>query len=100
VESHIKKTVLTTFGFIPNLDLSPFQNAVKLRANLPAQSTLPAITNLAFHDLTPHKIAPTAAKSILGLGMKFIVTPQHTQIDTTTTIAPLRRDIHLKTLRW
>ena len=30
----------------------------------------------AFHDLTAGKIVPPLAKAVLGLGMKFICTPQ------------------------
>ena len=36
------------------------------------------LTNKTFHDLTDRRLLPTAATSILGMGMKFIPTPQWT----------------------
>lgn len=53
---------------------------------------------MAFHDLTPGKIAPPAAKQLLGLGGKFIVTPYRTngegQVFASTD--RLERDVHLR----
>ena len=51
---------------------------------------------MAFHNLTPRKITPKAAKSLLGLGSKFIVTPATTTGDISSTIDRLDRDMRLK----
>ena len=82
-DSLIRAEVKKAFGFVPDPSLSPFHNAVRLRAkcstsNLSNVSTMP--TNMAFHDLTPNKSAPKNAKSLLGLGPKFICTPKFTKI--------------------
>ena len=51
---------------------------------------------MAFHDLTPGKIAPKSAKSLLGLGSKFIITPSTTTGDISTSTKRLDRDMLLK----
>ena len=82
-EALIRARVKKAYGFIPDTSLSPFHNAVRLRRNCsmsnlsrPNISTMPS--NMAFHDLTPNKSAPPNAKSLLGLGPKFICTPKFT----------------------
>ena len=52
-------------------------------------------TNMAFHDLTENKQAPPAAKSLLGLGSKFIVTPDTTTGSLESTMTRIRRDFSL-----
>ena len=53
---------------------------------------------MAFHDVTPNKSAPPAAKSFLGLGAKFIVTPKETTGtgDMFATTDRLDRDFKLR----
>jgi len=55
-------------------------------------------TNMAFHDLTPGKIVPPNAKTLLGLGFKFIITPTHTtgEGDMFRTTDRLNRDFKLR----
>ncbi len=53
-------------------------------------------STLAFHDLTPNKIVPPIAKSALGLGFKFIRTPQYTTNDTAATTSRFERDFQRK----
>jgi hypothetical protein len=55
-------------------------------------------TNMAFHDLTPGKIVPPNAKTLLGLGSKFIITPTHTtgEGDMFRTTDRLNRDFKLR----
>jgi hypothetical protein len=75
-----QEQVRRQYGFVPDVSVAPFVNAVRVRRNCqlrdPPPLTLPA--NMAFHDLTPGKIAPPGAKSLLGLGSKFICTPKMT----------------------
>jgi hypothetical protein len=54
-------------------------------------------TNLAFHDLTPGKVMPTAAKSLLGLSMKFIPTPKYTTHHMILSLNRFQCDIVVKT---
>eukprot|EP00956_Cyclotella_meneghiniana_P028416 scaffold65915_cov73-Cyclotella_meneghiniana.AAC.2 len=55
--------------------------------------------NLAFHDLTPDKSMPQAAREVLGLNLKFIETPRFTTGGQTIYDAFERfdRDVLLKT---
>ena len=41
---------------------------------------------MTFRDLTDNKITPPEAKSVLGIGMKFIQTPKYTTSDLSTTL--------------
>ena len=84
------------FGFVPDVSVSPFRNAVRLRASHENLLCFPFISNLAFHDLTPGKIAPQAAKSLLGSGSKFICTPAKTTGDISASIDRMDRDMRLR----
>ena len=57
----------------------------------------PRPTNLTFHDLTPGKIMPPAAKSLLGLSMKFIPTPKFTSHQMIPSLDRFQRDLVVKT---
>ena len=50
---------------------------------------------MAFHDLTEHQIAPPEAKSLLGLGSKFIVTPETTTGSLEKNFQRIQRDFYL-----
>lgn len=87
------------YGFQPDLSVTPFRNAVRLH-NSNMLHNLPIPSNLAFHDLTPTKCAPPAAKSLLGLGSKFIPTPSFTTCDKMMekTVARFTRDFYIKVI--
>ncbi|KAL3772001.1 hypothetical protein ACHAWO_008173 [Cyclotella atomus] len=53
---------------------------------------------MAFHDLTPTKCAPRAAKSLLGLGSKFIPTPKFTAASIEPSAFRFQRDFFLKVI--
>ena len=95
----ILASVLLTHKCRYNLHLnpscSPFQNAITNISNTP---TLPYFSKskLAFHDLIHGKIVPPLAKSVLGLGMKFICMPPHTKENLATTTTRLERNVQLK----
>jgi hypothetical protein len=97
-----QQRVVQRFGFVPNPTASVFENAVQLRANSNVNAShplpLPMPTNIAFHDLTPGKIAPRTAKNLLGLGGKFIVIPHRTngEGELFASTDRLERDFHLK----
>ncbi|KAL3780396.1 hypothetical protein ACHAWO_009110 [Cyclotella atomus] len=71
-QSLVNREVERRYGFVPDTTQTAFQNAVNLRANSRVDAAhplpLPMPTNMAFHDLTPGKIVPTNAKTLLGLG--------------------------------
>ena len=67
-----------SFGFVPNLGLSIHLNACLVLGNTTPECYFYHSTNKKFHDLTNGRSLPAAATSILGMGMKFIPTPQWT----------------------
>jgi hypothetical protein len=82
---------------VPDPSSSSFHNAVRARASsLPGTPILSTPSNLAFHDLTDGQIAPKAAKSLLGLGLKFIVTPRKTTGSLEATSDRFQRDFFIK----
>jgi hypothetical protein len=95
---HTAKIIHAKYGFLPKPYQSPLQNAISVRATTPIANIPPTIENLAFHDLTEGNIIPQAAKSILGLGMKFIPTPPYTTNTITPSLKRLRRDTFLKVI--
>ena len=73
-------------------------NARHILANTHPAAYFPPVTKLAFHDLTStHKLPPTA-HHILGLGLKFIPTPNtnFTPNDLETCTTRFERDINLR----
>ena len=78
-----------------NLARTPFQNAVATVATTPASQFFNP-SKLAFHDLTPNKIVPPIAKSVLGLGFQFIPTPPYTTNDTSAITSRFERDFQRK----
>ena len=63
---------------MPNLGLSVHLNARLVLGNTTPQCYFYHLMNKTFHDLTNGRSMPAAATSILGMGMKFILTPQWT----------------------
>jgi hypothetical protein len=63
---------------VPNLGLSVHLNACLVLGNTTPECYFYHSTNKTFHDLTNGRSMPAAATSILGMGMKFIPTPQWT----------------------
>jgi hypothetical protein len=56
-------------------------------------------THLAFHDFTLHKTPPKNLKSLLGLGLKFIPTPNNTNSWSkiaSSGLERLKRSLHLR----
>jgi hypothetical protein len=78
-----------------NINQTPFQNAVSNIVNTPASKYF-STSKLAFHDLTDQKIVPPLAKSVLGLGFKFICTPPYTTGDISPNTARFERDFQRK----
>lgn len=64
------------------------QNAFTIQDNSHLTYRNPTyIHNMTFHELTDNNTTPPAAKSVLGLGIKFIQTPKYTTSDISATLA-------------
>lgn len=90
---------MEAYGLIADLSLSPARASAKAVGDTPTRAYFSRQSNLAFHDLTPGKIVPQQARTVLGLNLKFIPTPRRTTASTTIAeaIDRLDRDISLKT---
>lgn len=97
MERHPQKMVHQSYVFCPNLNQSPFQNAVSICTSSTSPHPLLRIPNLAFNDLTTHQIVPHETSLVLGLELKFILTPKSPTLDITSTLSQLYHDIHLRT---
>lgn len=101
VASHVERDVRNKYGFVPDTSVSPFRNAARLFDTLPPNDINPLHlinlpSNLAFHDLTPGKVAPSNARLLLGMSPKFIKTPKFTTGCILSNLYRLERDFHLK----
>ena len=97
----VTSSIRRSFGFVPDLSMSPFANSVNLHANSlsTSSSTSPLIpSNMAFHDLTPNGTAPPNAQILLGLGSKFICTPPTTTGALDRTFKRFERDFYIKVI--
>ena len=81
------------YGFEPNPSLTQFHNACLVQES--SSNPLPVPSNMTFHDLTKNKIAPPSAKALLGLGSKFIVTPETTTACLHKSFERIRRDFSI-----
>ncbi len=61
-----------------NLGISNHLNALHVLGNTTPECYFYHSTNKTFHNMTDGRSLPTAATSNLGMGMKFIPTPQWT----------------------
>jgi hypothetical protein len=91
--------VRSCFSFLPNLALSIYKNAREVMGDTsPGCYFLKAI-NTAFPDLMKGESMPPTATSLLGLSLKFILTPRYAPL--TMDIAPfldqIEHDVGLKT---
>jgi hypothetical protein len=64
------------FGFVANITISIHLNARHVLSKTPTGVYFTHFTNKQFHDLTTKKSIPTAAATVLGLGLKFIPVPK------------------------
>ena len=81
------------------MSLSPAQDAIRILGEYRPGTYFDRPVNLAFHDLTPNKILPQAAREVLGLSLKFIETPRVTTGGQTiyNTFERFDRDVCIKT---
>ena len=68
------------YGFVPDLSSSTRQNSIRVLGDMSPSAYFDRPHHLEFHDFTPGRQLPPAAKLILGLSYKFNPRPK-----TTTT---------------
>ena len=91
------KKLWQEYGYIPNLNMSPLQNAKRVKL-LRIKDKIPQPTHKAFHNLCKGNIQPpTGSADVLGLGLNFCVeTPcPHQGQNYTNSLRRLHRSIRL-----
>ena len=94
----IEHEVKTTHGFLPDLLCSVHQNARKVLGSTTPECYFPHPINSSRHDITKAKSLTYAARKVLGLGGKFIITPPFTTptCHIRDKLKGLARDVALK----
>ena len=99
VTTTIKNKIKQQFGFITDPKKTLLHNTSSALANTPTWYYFSRPSHLAFHDFTQHKQPAKILRSLLGLGLKFIPTPQRTNIWKNlekTTMPKFQCVIHLR----
>ena len=94
----IEHEVKATHGFLPDLLCSIHLNARKVLGSTTPECYFPHPINSSCHDITEAKSLPYAARKVLGLGGKFIITPPFTTptCHIRDKLEGLARDVALK----
>ena len=95
----IEWRVMDSYGFHPASHLSTHMNARQVLGDMSPGCYFLKGSNSAFHDLTKDQAIPPMAASLLGLGLKFIPTPETSPSvnNITPSLNRIERDINLKT---
>ena len=80
VTTTIENKIKQQFGFIADPKKTLLHNASSALANTPTWYYFSRPSHLAFHNFTQQKQPAKILRSLLGLGLKFIPTPQRTNI--------------------
>ena len=99
VMTTIENKIEQQFGFIADPKKTLLHNASSPLANTPTLYYFSRPSHLAFHNLTQQKQPAKNLRSLLGLGLKFIPTPQRTHIWKhleKTTMPKFQCAIHLR----
>ena len=72
----LEEQIRASYGFSPDPALSTRQNAQRVLGDTPASEYFNSPSNLAFHDLAGGAHLPRATRSVLGLSLKHVVTPE------------------------
>ena len=96
----LEKRIEAAYGFVPDLSLSVFCNALNIISNTSCFYYFSSPTHVAFHDLTSGKIVPQIVKQLLGLSRKFIPNKRYSVAlgdeDMEKSLNRFERDAHLK----
>ena len=95
----IANKIKQQFGFIADPNKTLLHNASSALANTPTWYYFSRPSHLAFHDFTQRKQPAKSLRSLLGLGLKFIPTPCHTNTWKKlkeTSMPKFQRVIHLR----
>ncbi len=87
-----------SYGFLPNPKISIHLNAHQVLEDTPPDVYFSHFTNKTFHDLTPGKSLPAAAKYLLGFRLKLIPVPKKLLwlIDINEGVDCFNQDMFLK----
>ena len=99
VATTITNKIKQQFGFVADPKKTLLHNTFSALANTPTWYYFSRPSHLAFHDFTQQKQHAKKLHSLLGLGLKFIPTPQCTNIWNKlkqTTMPKFERAIHLR----
>ena len=99
ITTTIETKLKQQFGFVADPKKTLLHNASSALANTPTWYYFSRPSHLAFHDFTQQKQPPKNLRSLLGLGLKFILTPHLTNIWKKlekTTMPNFQRAIHLR----
>ena len=97
--SSVRRSIFKAYGFIADPTKPTKFNACEQLKHTPTWYYFSRPNNLAFHDFTKSTSPPKNLKSLLGLGLKFIPTPKHTNSWNKVGVPAcekLRRSLHLK----
>jgi hypothetical protein len=98
----IRKQIILTFGFAADPSLTHRHNASIAIAMMPTWFYFARPSNMAFHDLTTFQKPPSNLRSLLGLSLIFIPTPQYSHsasylsADKDSTLPQFKRDLKLR----
>ncbi len=67
---------MDSYGFLPASHISAHMNVRRVLGDMSPGCYFLKASNSAFHDLTQDQTLPPMAVSLLGLGLKFIPTPE------------------------
>ena len=94
---HIWMQIKLAFRFIADPSLSTNHNTFLTLSHMPAWYYFDWPSHLAFHDLTSDVTPPKNLCSLLGLGLKFCLTPRFTTSNLQPTLDQFKWDLWLKT---
>ena len=78
LERREEEKARNNYGFFPDLSSSTRQNSIRVLGDMPTSAYFEKPHHLEFHDFTPGRQLPPAAKLILGLSYKFVPRPKAT----------------------
>jgi hypothetical protein len=92
---HVKQYCLKTFGFQANANL-PLQQNFDITLKNIKNNPLHQLTNLTFHNLCQETKLPVGIKTLLGLNLKYCLSPSIINQDINRTILKMAYSIRTK----
>ena len=98
IAQSVQEKVKETYGFPPDERCLEKQNALLILTTMEKWFYFYRPTNLSFHYLTIGKVSPKALQSLLGLGVKFYLTPLRPTLNIDKGMERFERDLHIWSL--